>query len=112
MVASAPSQGPPLWPSCLSTVLGVKADYNLPPDAVAYVPGAIAGWRAYGRPRPLPGAAQAQNYQGSSFAAARISGILAREAATRPIRDRESLLTWLRQQAMPLPASDVPPPVA
>jgi subtilisin family serine protease len=102
VVAAAPANGQPMWPAVLPEVIGVKADARVAPDGVGLVPGTLPAWRAYGQPRPLPGPVQGRNFKGSSFAAARISGLLARQADETGNPDPATLWEWLRQQAIVL----------
>jgi subtilisin family serine protease len=108
VIAAAPSQGPPMWPAVLSDVIGVRADARLAPDAVGTVSGSVPPWRACGQPRPLPGPAQVRNFQGSSFAAARITGMLAGQADKTGSHDPDTLLEWLSRRAIVLDGPAVP----
>jgi subtilisin family serine protease len=103
LVSAAPGRGAKLWPAALPAVIGVRADARVAPDGIGWIGDEEPPWRAYGRPRPLPGPAQTKNFQGSSFAAARLSGMLARHAAATGDRNRATLLTWLSETAIRLP---------
>jgi subtilisin family serine protease len=102
VIASAPSQGPPMWPAMLPQAIGVRADARVAPDGIGFVPGQTPPWRAFGQPRPLPGPAQARNFQGSSFAAARLTGLLARQAEQTGGHDPATLRQWLKATAVAL----------
>lgn len=101
VVAAAPSrEGPPMWPACLPDVIGVRADHGLGPDAIGYDHEHAPPWRALGEPRALPGPQQAHNFKGSSFAAARVTGLLAREASRQGAFDALWLLDWMRSNGI------------
>ncbi|MBC7541475.1 MAG: S8 family serine peptidase [Candidatus Sericytochromatia bacterium] len=104
VVAAAPSQGAVLWPAALPQVIGVKSDERLAPKSIGFMAEHDPPWRAFGRPRALPGPAQAKNFKGSSFAAARLSGMLARQASVSGERNRATLIAWLHETAVPLTA--------
>ena len=87
-----------MWPAAAPGALGVRADMHLPPDHVAFVPGDPAPWRALGAPRPLRGANQARNFKGASFAAARVTGMLA-AAWAAGVREPDALRAWLWRRA-------------
>jgi hypothetical protein len=89
-----------MWPAVLPEVIGVKADARLAPDSVGLMVDTTPPWRALGQPRPLPGPTQSRNFQGSSFAAARISGLLAGQADKTGIRHPDTLREWLSRQAI------------
>lgn len=107
VIAAAPTNGTPMWPAMLPEAIGVRADGRLAPDAVGIASGGAPRWRACGQPRPLPGPAQARNFQGSSFAAARITGLLAGHADETGSHDPDTLLEWLSRRAIELdPATE------
>jgi len=64
-------------PAVLADVIGVANDDRCGWADYRYVPDDPIPFRAHSYPRPLPGPAQARNFQGPSFASAHISALLA-----------------------------------
>jgi len=86
VVAPRAADGVPSWPGALEGAVGVEADAACARDALRLVQqddGRFV-FRASGLPRPIPGVPPARNLQGVSFAAANVSGFLARIVETEP----------------------------
>ena len=77
IVASARNGAADAYPALLPDVIGVSADGRLGERSLRYVAGGPFECRASGWPRPLPGLPRERNFQGHSFAAARVSGAVA-----------------------------------
>jgi len=99
VVAAAPLAGPPTWPAAAPGALGVRADMDLAPHAVGYVAGDPTPWRALGAPRALAGPNQRRNFKGGSFAAARVTGLLADAWTAAGVQDAARLRAWLADYA-------------
>ena len=77
LVASSPAGQTNILPAVLPEVIGVTNDERCGWADYRYVPDDPIPFRAHSYPRPLPGPAQARNFQGPSFASAHISALLA-----------------------------------
>jgi len=77
LVASSPAGQTNVLPAVLADVIGVANDDRCGWADYRYVPDDLIPFRAHSYPRPLPGPAQARNFQGPSFASAHISALLA-----------------------------------
>jgi subtilisin family serine protease len=77
LVASSPAGQTNVLPAVLPGVIGVANDDRCGWADYRYVPDDRIPFRAHSCPRPLPGPAQARNFQGPSFASAHISALLA-----------------------------------
>ena len=84
MVAAARGYDDEIYPAVFDTVIGVYWYRRCPEGSLLYHPDAPISFGAYGRPRKLPGQAEAHNYAGSSFAAAHVSAMVARILAESP----------------------------
>ena len=85
LVASARNgQGRNGFPARFPDVIGVAADGRLGERSLRYVTGEVHQCRASGWPRPLPGVPRERNFRGNSFAAARVSGMVACLLETHP----------------------------
>ena len=73
-------------PGSLDGALGVELDWALDRHEMVWNPSSRA-WRACGYPRPVPGVPKEGNLRGISFAAANVSGILARALEDEAIRE-------------------------
>lgn len=82
-VAAAHPSGRPLWPADLPGVLSAITHRGCPPDEAFVVPGALPRFVLHGHPRPIEGRPPADNLFGTSFAAARLAGVVARELPPR-----------------------------
>lgn len=74
------------WPGSLPGVVGVLLDWGCPRDELRLVrgPSGRPVFRASGLPRPIPGVPPSRNLKGISFAAANVTGLLARLLEARP----------------------------
>ena len=77
LVASSPAGQTNVLPAVLPGVIGVANDDHCGWADYWYVSDDPIPFRAHSYPRPLPGPAQARNFQGPSFASAHISALLA-----------------------------------
>jgi hypothetical protein len=79
VVAAAPDEGALWLPGALPGVIGVSADAGLSRDIceIERRAGGLVRARSSGLPRPIPGVPPARNIQGTSFAVANATGLLA-----------------------------------
>ena len=77
LVASSPTGQTNVLPAVLPRVIGVANDERCSWADYLYVPDDLIPFRAHPYPRPLPGPAQARNFQGPSFASVHVSALLA-----------------------------------
>ncbi|HEX9190546.1 MAG TPA: S8 family serine peptidase [Candidatus Deferrimicrobiaceae bacterium] len=84
------------YPALLPDVIGVAADGRLGERSLRYLAGEPFECRASGWPRPLPGLPRERNFQGNSFAAARVSGAVACLLERHPGADLASVREMLR----------------
>jgi len=77
LVASSPAGQTNVLPAVLPGVIGVANDDRCSWTHYLYLPDDVIPFRAHSCPRPLPGPAQARNFQGPSFASAHVSALLA-----------------------------------
>ncbi len=77
IVASSPPGQTNVLPAVLPGVIGVANDDRCEWGDYLYVADDPIPFRAHACPRPLPGPAQARNFQGPSFASAHVSALLA-----------------------------------
>lgn len=77
VVSSAKSPADRIYPSVFDCVIGVCPDETCREDELIHHPDGPINFSAHGRPRALPGLPQEQNFQGASFAAARVTARLA-----------------------------------
>jgi len=77
IVASSPADQTNVLPAVLPGVIGVANDDRCGWGEYLYVADDPIPFRAHSCPRPLPGPAQARNFQGPSFASAHVSALLA-----------------------------------
>jgi len=77
LVASSPAGQTNVLPAVLPGVIGVANDDRCGWADYLYIPGDPIPFHAHSCPRPLPGPAQARNFQGPSFASAHVSALLA-----------------------------------
>jgi len=94
IVASARTPQDGVVPASLRTVIGVCASPNGPRDTLGYHPGMPVEFSAYGRPRPLPGVPEEKNFFGASFAAARVTALVARLLDKNP----RAGVRWVREK--------------
>ena len=78
VVASARGPRDDIYPAVFETVIGVYWNDKCSEPLLIYHPRSRIEFGAYGWPRPLPGRPQHQNFCGSSFAAAHVTGLIAR----------------------------------
>jgi subtilisin len=77
LVASSPAGQTNVLPAVLPGVIGVANDERCGWTDYLYVSDDSIPFHAHACPRPLPGPAQARNFQGPSFASAHVSALLA-----------------------------------
>jgi len=94
IVAAARTPEDRVYPGVFDTVIGVCWDRSCAEGSLAYHPGKPVEFGAWGRPRPLPGLPEEMNFQGSSFAAARVTGLAAGLLAENP----EQGVGWVRKE--------------
>jgi hypothetical protein len=94
IVAAARTPEDRVYPGVFDTVIGVCWDRSCAAErAIVHHPGRAVEFGAWGRPRPLPGFPEEMNFQGSSFAAARVTALAARMLEEHPQQGTE----WVRQ---------------
>ena len=93
IVAAARSPEDQVYPGVFDTVIGVCWDRSCTENTIVCHPGKAVEFGAWGRPRPLPGLPEEMNFQGSSFAAARVTALAARMLEEHPQQGTE----WVRQ---------------
>jgi subtilisin family serine protease len=93
IVAAARTPGDRVYPSIFDTVIGVCWNRSCEDDSIVYHPGRSVEFGACGWPRALPGMVQGNNFRGSSFAAARVTGLAADLLAKNPTRGAG----WVRE---------------
>jgi hypothetical protein len=93
IVAAARSAEDRVYPAVFDTVVGVCWDRACDEGSITFHPGKAVEFGACGRPRPLPGLPQEMNFQGSSFAAARVTALAARKLEQNPEVGTE----WIKQ---------------
>jgi len=94
IVAAARTPEDRVYPGVFDTVIGVCWDRSCGPErAIVYHSGKQVEFGAWGQPRPLPGLPEEMNFKGSSFAAARVTGLAARMLEEHPHQGTE----WVRQ---------------
>jgi len=93
IVAAARTPEDRVYPALFDTVIGVCWDRSCRENTIVYHPGKAVEFGAWGRPRPLPGLPEEMNFQGSSFAAARVTALAARMLEGHPQQGTE----WVRQ---------------
>lgn len=106
IVAAAAGIGGLDYPAAFAEVLGVAAS---PDDGFHAAEGAISLF-APPYPRSIPGRPRAENFRGPSFAAARVSGLVALLREARPGLDAPEAIALLRRVLPGLP--DLPRPPA
>lgn len=77
VVSSARSKDDVVYPSAFQSVIGVYRRKNCREEELIHHPDHPIDFGAHGFPRPLPGLPQEKNFQGASFAAARVTAMLA-----------------------------------
>lgn len=77
-----------VWPGFYDSVLGVKAGQNCTSEVFYYHPYESAPFLAAGLPRRLEGPMQKFNFQGHSFAAAHVTGFVAKLKERYGIRSK------------------------
>jgi hypothetical protein len=78
IVAACDEQNGLLWPGCYDSAFGVKAARQCTGELFFYNPDEPVSFLASGLPRRLEGPMQKFNFQGHSFAAAHVTGLLAK----------------------------------
>ena len=94
IVAAARTPDDRIYPAVFDTVIGVCRDRSCAGEgALIHHPGKPVEFGAWGRPRPLPGLPAEMNFQGSSFAAARVTALAARMLEQHPHQGTD----WVRE---------------
>lgn len=88
------------WPGSLPDVLGVQLDWECPREAYRVNrEGGKVSIAASGYPRDIPGVPRERNLKGISFAAANVTGFVARALELHPSAAREEIIEILRNAA-------------
>jgi len=98
VVSPAAHQTSRWWPGALDETLGVVLDWDCPRETYRLVRSGTSRVlvAASGYPRPIPGVPLERNLKGISFAAANVTGMLARAlGAPTPLEADDDLLTLL-----------------
>jgi hypothetical protein len=93
IVAAARTPEDRIFPGAFESVIGVCWDRTCEEGSIVHHPGKTVEFGACGRPRPLPGVPEEKNFRGSSFAAARVTGMAARMLEENPMQGTR----WVRQ---------------
>jgi len=101
IVAGSPPERADFLPACLPGVVSVAAAPECGWNEHFMATESSVAFRAHKDPRPLPGAAQTQNYIGHSFATGHITGTLAQRALADPGLTPASAVEYLRQTSSP-----------
>lgn len=99
LIAAAETRNPGSYPAAFPIVIGVAAQEDCRERELIHVEGDPIEFRALGQPLPLPGRPQSRNLQGSSFAAARVTGWVATLLEAFPSADLPQLRALLMAQA-------------
>jgi subtilisin family serine protease len=94
VIAAARAPDDRVYPSSFETVIGVCWNRECEDDFLVYHPGKSVEFGACGRPRALPGMPPEHNFRGSSFAAARVTGLAADLLAKNPTQGAG----WVRER--------------
>jgi hypothetical protein len=86
------------FPALLTEVIGVAADARLGERSLRYFAGETWECKASGWPRDLPGLPRERNFRGHSFAAARVSGVVACLLESRPGAHVDGVRRMLRER--------------
>jgi subtilisin family serine protease len=86
------------FPALLPEVIGVAADGRLGERSLRYFAGEALECRASGWPRELPGLPRDRNFRGNSFAAARVSGVVACLLEGRPSASIDDVRRMLKER--------------
>jgi len=86
-----------LWPACYDSVFGVRAGQHCSGETFYYHPESRISFEALGLPRRLEGPMQKFNMQGHSFAAAHVTGFLAKWKEKYGVCSKEQLERLLRE---------------
>lgn len=104
VIAPRAADGLPSWPGALETVAGAIADAACARDAMRIVEhdDATVTFHCSGLPRPIPDVPPARNLHGASFAAANVTGFLARLLEGEPtLRSMHDVVRHLCVPASP-----------
>jgi ABC-type multidrug transport system fused ATPase/permease subunit len=112
LIAAAPAAGRPSYPAHLPMVIAVGEDRALGDDELRWVGAPGLEFLTSGYARPQPGIPPERNLRGASFAAARLTSLVARVLEQEPGLDVEGVRARLRALAgggdSPAPARDSP----
>ncbi|UCF90243.1 MAG: S8 family serine peptidase [Desulfobacterales bacterium] len=84
IVAAARTAEDRLYPATFDSVIGVYWSRDCRENSLVYDPEKPVAFGAYGRPRAIAGLPQEQNFCGSSFAAAQVTGMAAQFLEQNP----------------------------
>jgi hypothetical protein len=84
IVAAARSPDDLVYPGSFETVIGVCWNREGGQNSLIFHPDKAVEFGAYGRPKPIEGLPQEQNFGGSSFAAARVTAMAAQLLEQNP----------------------------
>jgi subtilisin family serine protease len=99
LVASAKMGAMPVLPGSLPDVMGVNVDWTCPRERFrCFDSGGALSWFASGYPRSLPGIVPTQNINGVSFAAANMTGFVARACQLTTDRSLSTVTQMLRNE--------------
>jgi len=101
VVASARTAEDLVFPAVFGSVIGVYWDWDCPPEKVTFRPDKPVQFGAHGWPRPIPGMDQRNNFRGASFAAAHVTGRIARMLEMSPRLSPAQAAQKLISQASP-----------
>jgi len=97
IVASARGPEDEVFPACFDSVIGVYWNSACEEGSLVHHPGKPIEFGAYGRPRPIPGLPQEQNLKGNSFAAARVTALVAAYLCECPSAGSASVRDMLKR---------------
>jgi subtilisin family serine protease len=86
------------FPALLPEVIGVAADGRLGERSLRYLAGEALECRASGWARELPGVPRERNFRGNSFAAARVSGVVACILESNPAASLDAVRRTLKER--------------
>jgi ABC-type multidrug transport system fused ATPase/permease subunit len=99
LIAAAPAAGPPSYPAHLPMVIAVGEDRSLGDDELRFVGAPGLEFVTSGYARPQPGIPPERNLRGASFAAARLTSLVARLLEREPGLDVEGVRARLKSLA-------------
>lgn len=100
IVTACDEQNNLVWPGYYDSVFGVRAGQHCSSDVFFYHPEQKPSFHAFGLPRELAGPMQKFNFQGHSFAAAHVTGYLAKLKEHFNITSKEEMERVLHEVCM------------